>query len=216
MRVKLTKVGHRFGDGPWLFRDLNLVLHPGHTYALTGPSGSGKSSLLSLIAGWSAPFTGTIERSTQGRISWVFQNPHGIPRRSALEHVMLPFLARGHSLVVARREAGVLLDRFALGSTADREFRALSGGEAQRLMLACGLAARPQLLLIDEPTAQLDMATGAEVNKAIAELVEPGSVVVVATHDEYTREACTDQIDLRLYHPSFSASPNSAPPTAGV
>ncbi len=78
----------------------------------------------------------------------------------------------------------------------DRPFRELSGGEAQRLMLARGLASRPDVLLIDEPTAQLDRATADTVNLAIGAAATEGIVVVVATHDQATRAACTAWLDL--------------------
>lgn len=197
MQVTLQGLGHRFGAGPWLFRGLDAVLVPGHVYALTGPSGSGKSTLLSLLAGWETPAEGTVGRSELGRVGWVFQNPHGVARRTAADHVALPLLATGATGREADRGARILLDRFGLAHVADRPFRSLSGGEAQRLMLARGIAARPGMFLVDEPTAQLDLATAGEVNEALARLATESTIVVVATHDEHTRRACTDHIDLR-------------------
>ena len=129
-------------------------------------------------------------------MSWVFQNPHGVAGRTALDHVALPFLAAGLSRKDANERAQQLLERFGLALLAQRAFRELSGGEAQRLMLARGMAARPQVLLVDEPTAQLDRVTSAAVNAAIAATAHSDVVVVVATHDEETREACTDEIAL--------------------
>ena len=76
-------VGHRFADGPWLFRDLDFTLTTGEAVGLCGPSGSGKSTLLSIIAGFEPPAEGTIRRSRVNRVRWVFQNPHGMPRRTA-------------------------------------------------------------------------------------------------------------------------------------
>lgn len=207
MSIHLTGLGHRFGQGPWLFRELEITLRANRTYALTGPSGSGKSTLLSLLAGWLDPAEGTIDAGTTGRIGWVFQNPHGSPRRTAIEHVMLPLMARGDSVARARLAARDLLDRFGLGAAAWREFRALSGGEAQRLMLARAIASEPGLLLVDEPTAQLDPVTASEVNLALFELVKRDTVVVIATHDERTRAACTDHIDLQQFVPRPGAEP---------
>jgi ABC-type lipoprotein export system ATPase subunit len=129
-------------------------------------------------------------------VAWVFQNPHGVPRRTALDHVALPCLVRGATHGAARDEARRYLERVGLQHVARAPFATLSGGEAQRLMLARGLASRPGLLLVDEPTAQLDHRTAGEVNAAIAEIAESGCIVVVATHDERTRDACTDVIDL--------------------
>jgi lipoprotein-releasing system ATP-binding protein len=206
--VTLSRVGHRFGCGSWLFRGLTCELLPGKSYALTGPSGSGKSTLLSLLAGWEQPAEGEISRDGGGRIGWVFQNPYGVPRRTARDHVSLPLLAQGLTTDEADLQATDFLVRFGLERVADREFRSLSGGEAQRLMLARGIATKPALLLVDEPTAQLDLTTGEEVNRTLRELVTPETTVVVATHDEHTQNACTDHIDLR----NFQASTPSADP----
>lgn len=92
-----------------------------------------------------------------------------------------------------------LLDDFGLARRADATFSALSGGEAQRLLLARGLAAAPALLLVDEPTAQLDSITSATVNEALHAAAGRDSIVVVATHDRETRDACTDHIDLAAH-----------------
>ncbi|MEE1295646.1 MAG: ATP-binding cassette domain-containing protein [Bifidobacterium sp.] len=197
-RVTLRDVGHAFGPQP-LFRHLDRTLEPRHVYALVGPSGSGKSTLLSIIAGWVAPTEGTVEREDCGRAHWVQQNPHGVARRTALDHVALPFVARGESRAKAEEHARELLAMFGLADRADRQFRALSGGEAQRLMLARGVASHARLLLVDEPTAQLDLHTAASVNERLHALSAAGAIVVVATHDPGTRDACTDVIDLREY-----------------
>lgn len=196
MLVTLTDLGHRFDGQPFLFEHVTATLRPGHVYALTGPSGSGKSTLLGILAGWIAPAAGTIVRTNVERVGWIFQNPHGVARRSARDHVALPFLARGADRADADAEADVLLERFGLAHAAQRPFRALSGGEGQRLMLARGIATAPDLLLVDEPTAQLDPRTARTVNDALAKIATAGTIIVVATHDARTRDACTDVIDL--------------------
>ena len=93
--VTLRDVGHTFTGDTWLFRLLNADLRPDRVYALVGPSGSGKSTLLSILAGWVKPSEGSIQRLNIGKTSWVFQNPIGVARRSVIDHVMLPYLARG-------------------------------------------------------------------------------------------------------------------------
>ena len=178
--VTLRDVGHTFTGDTWLFRLLNADLRPDRVYALVGPSGSGKSTLLSILAGWAKPSEGSIQRLNIGKTSWVFQNPIGVARRSVIDHVMLPYLARG-------------LER------ASSEYRELSGGEAQRLMLARGVASGADLLLVDEPTAQLDVHTADTVNARLGALSRQGMIVVVATHDHRTRDAATDVIDLEDY-----------------
>ena len=189
-------LGHRFPERPWLFRGLDVTLHPGRIYALSGPSGSGKSTLLSILAGWAAPAEGTLERPGVRTVSWVFQNPHGSPRRSAVDHVALPLLARGLSATRADAEARALMREFGIDALAERPFRELSGGEAQRLMFARGRAVQPDLLLVDEPTAQLDPRTADAVNATISALRSGTLIAVVATHHPGTRAACTDTIDL--------------------
>ncbi|MCL2090579.1 MAG: ATP-binding cassette domain-containing protein [Micrococcales bacterium] len=196
MRVIADRLGHRFARQPFLFQNLNLDLTPDNVYALTGPSGSGKSTLLSLLAGWLAPTEGTVRLDGVDRVGWVFQNPHGVARRSAADHVVLPLLTQGLRRGEALGRARELLADFGLGNVVDRDFAALSGGEAQRLMLARGIAARPDLLLVDEPTAQLDTVTAAVVNRTLGALARRGVIVVVATHDAATRDACTTTIDL--------------------
>ncbi|QTX05332.1 ATP-binding cassette domain-containing protein [Agromyces archimandritae] len=199
MPVSLEGLGHRFAGRPWLFTGVTRKLLPGQVYALTGPSGSGKSTLLGMLAGWIEPTAGRITRSGIRATKWVFQNPHGAPGRSASDLVAFPLLACGAQPDDADRAASDLLDRFNLSSVKTHEFRSLSGGEAQRLMLARAVASAPDLLLIDEPTAQLDATTAATVNSVIGELGGDGMIVVVATHDERTRDACSAVIDLALF-----------------
>lgn len=199
MYVALTGVGHRFSGRPWLFRELSYTFHAGDVYAITGPSGSGKSTLLSLVARLSAPSEGVVEHSDVRELRWVFQNPFGSPRRSVLSHVMLPMLAAGSTVSEAESRSREMLVRFDLESHAERMFKDLSGGEAQRLMLARGLASRPGLLLVDEPTAQLDRDTAAQVNAVIRAAADPRTIVLVATHDEQTRDMCSARVDLSRF-----------------
>jgi lipoprotein-releasing system ATP-binding protein len=206
MPMIATGLGHRYPGRPWLFRGLTLEFEHERVYAVTGPSGSGKSTLLALLAGWLAPTEGTVTRPEGERVAWVFQNPYGVARRSARDHVSYPYLARGATPGVADRAAQEMLERFGLGSLATSEFRSLSGGEAQRLMFARAAAGAPPLLLVDEPTAQLDPISAATVNAVIGELAARGSVVVVATHDPATRAACTDHIDLS-HHVALDKEP---------
>ena len=210
MFLEVVDLGHRFSNASWLFRDVTLRFEAGKTYGITGPSGSGKSTFLSLAAGWVSPTEGRALPTGIDRVSWVFQNSFGVPRRSALDHVVLPLLASG----LARGEANViatgLLETFHLAGVRERQFRALSGGEAQRLMLARAVAAQPHLLLIDEPTAQLDSATSVVVNEVMRSIADQGRVVLVATHDPGTADSCDEIIDMREYvdSPSRSRSAN--------
>ena len=194
--VVLDAVGHRFAGSNGLFSGLSVRLEPGAVYGLVGPSGSGKSTLLGILAGWVTPTEGQVLRRGIRRIGWVFQNPYGVANRTALDHVALPFLANGLSRAEAETRALRKLEAFDLGDIANSRFRDLSGGEAQRLMLARGIAAAPDLFLVDEPTAQLDLRTAATVNASLQAMRREQTIVVVATHDERTRQQCTDVIDL--------------------
>ena len=197
--VTLLRVGHRFGQRVLLFRGVSATLRAGHVYALVGPSGSGKSTMLSILAGWTTPTEGTVRRQAVRRVNWVFQNPCGVARRTAIDHVMLPYLTQGMTVEGAERHARTILAEFGLERLADRQYRELSGGEAQRLMLARAVACNADLLLVDEPTAQLDIHTADVVNAHLGALARRGTIVVVATHDHRTRDAATDVINLEDY-----------------
>lgn len=197
--VFLRELGHRFSGTRLLFEGLTTHLAPGEVVGVVGPSGSGKSTLLCLLAGWVSPARGVVERVGVVNTGWVFQNPHGVARRTALDHVVLPLLGTNMTRPRAEVRALEILDLFSLSEVAGRQFRRLSGGEAQRLMLARAVATATDLLLIDEPTAQLDLGTAATVNAVITQLAHAGAVVVVATHDAQTKEACDRVIDLTDY-----------------
>ena len=196
MRVSLVGVGHWFQPGRVLFKGINADLVAGCVYGVVGPSGAGKTTLLSLIAGWYAPREGSVERCGVCHVQWVQQNPYGVAHRTVMDHVALPFIAAGATRCEAEHEGAQLLSRFNLSGHESSEFCELSGGEAQRLMLARGVAAKPDLLLVDEPTAQLDRRTAAEVNAVLAELGGEGRIVVVATHDMQTQSMCGALIDI--------------------
>ncbi len=211
-------VGHRFTDGPWLFRDLDFTLTAGEAVGLCGPSGSGKSTLLSIIAGFERPAEGVVRRTHVSRVRWVFQNPHGMPRRAAIDHVVQPLLGQGADRPQAEDEAISIMRTFHLAKVADREFRELSGGEAQRLMLARAIASKPDLLLVDEPTAQLDQCTANDIDSTLTGLAHGDAIVVIATHDPNTRAACTRVIDLAWHAaaPDDTAGHDAGPdPDAG-
>lgn len=191
MRLTTAGLTHQFTGQQPLFENLGLTLNPGGLTALMGPSGSGKTTLLTILAGWVSPTSGTVTRDGIDRVAWVAQNPHGAAKRAALDHVVLPLLARGFRRRDAEIRAAALLAEFHLDAVADRLFRHLSGGEAGRLMLACAVAANPDLLLVDEPTAQLDPASSTRIIDVLGGLADSGRIVLVATHDTRVKDACT-------------------------
>ena len=164
----------------------------GSSIALVGPSGSGKSTLLHLMAGLDAPTTGTIEWPTlgliedlrPGKIAVVFQAPSLMAALTVAENVELPLILMNDA-DGARDKAATALARLGLDSLASKLPEELSGGQAQRVALARAMASRPNLILADEPTGQLDQATGSAVmNALLAWTSEKGAAVVVATHDK--------------------------------
>ena len=187
MFVSAHGLAHRFPGTDTLFEHLDFTIEPGHTVAICGPSGCGKSTLLSILAGWERPAEGTVERSGVDRI---------------LDHVVFPLLAKGERRRDAEPEAMAAMELFDLGYAAGRRFSDLSGGEAQRLMLARAVCSKPDLLLVDEPTAQLDTRTAHSVSHVLGNLAGQGMIVVVATHDPDTRDACERVIDLADYAPA--------------
>lgn len=200
--MTLDGVGHAWPYRPPLFTGVSRTFEAGRVCALVGPSGSGKSTLLAVLAGMLDPTEGTVSHVGPGRVLWVFQNPHGVAHRKAIDHVVFPFLAAGSTRGEAVELARPILASFKLTAVADRSFRELSGGEAQRLMLARAVATRPSLLLVDEPTAQLDLRTSETVNQTLGAVAQEGAIVLIATHDPGTRDACNRVIQLEDYAPT--------------
>lgn len=165
--------------------------------AVIGPSGSGKSTLLGLIAGLDRPTAGSIRidgislselseddlaRLRREKVGMIFQSFHLIPTLTALENVQVPLELRGET--GADREALRLLDAVGLGDRRNHYPVQLSGGEQQRVAVARAYAARPALLLADEPTGNLDSSNGARVMDLLLQLHrDQGSTLVLVTHD---------------------------------
>ena len=193
--VRAHALEHRFPGGDALFRDLSFELRTGGVTALCDSTAGGRSTLLSILAGWEAPTAGRVETTGIGRTGCVFRRPRGIPGRSALDHVAHPLLARGRRRPEAREIALGTMAVFGLAELAGQAFGELSAGECQRLMMARAVCSAPDLLLVDEPSAELDRRTADAVQRALDELAE-GTVVVVATGDPRTRAACATVVTL--------------------
>jgi putative ABC transport system ATP-binding protein len=183
---------------------ITLDVGAGEVCAITGPSGSGKSTLLGLVAGLDRPSSGSIAvagveitrldedalaRFRRGTLGYVFQSYHLIPTLTAVENVAVPLEITGAPNALGRARA--LLDDVGLGDRAHHYPVQLSGGEQQRVALARAVALDPGLLLADEPTGNLDSATGAQIIELLLALKRRrGSTLVLVTHDQaLTRHA---------------------------
>ena len=174
-------------------RRASCAVGPGARIALVGASGSGKSTLLQLLGAIETPTAGEIAWPALGpgdalrprHIAFVFQNHNLLAPLTAAENVELPLVLQGASHIEAQRAARKTLARFELDDLRDKLPEELSGGQAQRVAFARAIAGRPELILADEPTGQLDTATADRfLTAALALLDEAGIALVVATHDE--------------------------------
>jgi ABC-type lipoprotein export system ATPase subunit len=189
----LTRV---FGTGEsavTAITDATFEVREGDCIALIGPSGSGKSSLLHLIAGLDRPSSGAIEWPAigpredlrPGPVALAFQGPTLLPPLTVAENVALPGLLAGRPEKVAAGAAQELIGLLGLSDVAGKLPEEISGGQAQRAGMARALASRPRLVLADEPTGQLDRKTAAELmDVLIDQVVATGASLIVATHDE--------------------------------
>jgi putative ABC transport system ATP-binding protein len=193
-----------------ILQDIGLEVMPGEAVAIVGASGSGKSTLLGLLAGLDVPSTGTVTLAGEdlfaldedGRaalrarlLGFVFQSFQLLPALNALENVMLPLELAGRKDAAVESES--ILQRVGLGERLRHYPKTLSGGEQQRVALARAFIMQPQLLLADEPTGNLDAATGADVINLLFELnAERGTTLILVTHDDVLARRCTRVIRL--------------------
>ena len=193
--ARCTDLTRTYGSGAGAvhaLRGVSCTLRPGAQVALTGPSGSGKSTLLHLLAGLDMPTGGTIAwpglgGSPEGRpglIGMVFQGPSLLPPLDVTENIALPLLLAGFTETQSRERAAAALHDVGLDELAARLPEELSGGQAQRVAVARALAARPRVILADEPTGQLDSAHAAQVVGLLLDAATLlGAALVLSTHD---------------------------------
>lgn len=193
-----------------ILKGIDLEIKKGETLAIVGSSGSGKSTLLGLLAGLDVPTTGSMaldgldittlsedERAVvrADLVGFVFQSFQLLPSLTALENVMLP--AELNGIAGARALAEKYLQRVGLDHRFNHYPKQLSGGEQQRVALARAFASQPQILFADEPTGNLDTATGAQVIDLLFELNrEEGATLVLVTHEQRLANRCQRSIQL--------------------
>lgn len=194
--IELNQVRQSFalnGEHITLFSDLSLRIQQGKSYAITGPSGSGKSSLLMLLSGLEAPTAGQAYvigtqgkqplASIRGQIGFIFQQFHLLPELTALHNVALPLKLRGDKQAEAKAES--CLAQVGLGHRLGHKPGQLSGGEQQRVAIARVLVFEPAFIFADEPTGNLDQQSAAEIADILfACCREKHTGLVVVTHSQ--------------------------------
>lgn len=180
-------------------KNANLVIEPGEFIVLLGPSGGGKSTFLNLLGGMDRPTSGSVHfngfaletaseeqlaRFRREKVGFVFQFYNLLPALNAVENVMMPLMARGTNPAAARKQAVETLSSLGLQDRLNHVPYKLSGGEQQRVAIARATIHKPELVIADEPTGDLDSATAQEIINLVHELNQNlGITIVVATHN---------------------------------
>jgi putative ABC transport system ATP-binding protein len=193
-------------------RDLTLTVLPGEHLAITGPSGCGKSTLLHMLGCVDMPTSGTLRFGGEDvatlsdaarsllrlrQIGFVFQRFFLLPMLTAAENVELPQAEAGAARAARQQRTRELLEYVGLAARADHRPAQLSGGEMQRVAIARALANRPRLLLADEPTGELDRATGEQIAALLGRVNADGTALVLVTHDSALAERARRVLSMR-------------------
>lgn len=201
LNAKALSKTYRTGpDEVIVWNDVNLQVAKGETISIIGASGSGKSTLLNALGGLDSIDDGEVELAGHGihslpeiertllrnrDLGFVYQFHHLLPEFSALENVMMPLLIRGEKTKQAKASALACLQQVGLASRAEHKPAELSGGERQRVAIARALVGQPKVVLLDEPTGNLDQETAQQVEDVLLDLADTvGMAFVIVTHDE--------------------------------
>jgi putative ABC transport system ATP-binding protein len=210
--IRLENVSRIFNVGDQqvaALREINLGISAGDYVSIMGPSGSGKSTLLNLIGLLDRPTSGIYRldggnvtdlndeqqaRVRSEKIGFVFQSFHLVPRLTAAMNIELPLILAGLAPAERKQRVAQLLQNYGLADRADHRPDQLSGGQRQRVAIARATSMRPTALLADEPTGNLDQATGKEVMNLLEQLLEQHVALIVVTHDPAIGGRATRQV----------------------
>ncbi|WP_027442542.1 cell division ATP-binding protein FtsE [Erythrobacter cryptus] len=217
--VTFDNVGLRYGTDPEVLSNLSFTLYPGSFYFLTGASGAGKTSLLKMLYLAQAPSRGAIRMfghdlvtlprarlpELRRRLGVVFQNFRLVPHLTAFDNVALPLRLSGTPEPKVARAVGDMLEWVGLAHRARALPPTLSGGEQQRVAIARAVIGRPQMLIADEPTGNVDPDMAVKLLRLFEALNQRvGTTVVVATHDVHLLQKVPDSLIMRLHKGQLS------------
>lgn len=210
--VTFDNVGLRYGPDREVLSDISFTLHPGSFYFLTGASGAGKTSLLKLMYLAQRPSRGAIRMfgtdiitmprrrlpAFRRRLGVVFQDFRLVPHLSAFDNVALPLRVSGVREEDLRKPVSDMIDWVGLGDRKDARPETLSGGEQQRVAIARAVIGRPDMLVADEPTGNVDPEMALKLLRLFESLNRMGTTIVVATHDVHLLKKVPQSLIMRL------------------
>lgn len=209
--IEFRNVSKQYASEVTALREVSFTIAKGELVFLAGPSGAGKSTLMKMIAAMERPSSGQVIVNGQDisrikpvavpflrrNLGLIFQQQRLLTDRTVLANVMLPLLVTGASKTQAEQRARAALDKVGLGDRADAQPLALSGGEQQRVSIARAIVNRPQVILADEPTANLDRASANQVLEALKAFNSVGVTCLISSHDEVMLDAAARVIHLK-------------------